>query len=370
MPEAKNTSQIETRIEDLFNRAYRFAQSMHRSDLVGDIGKLWQALTIERADSLADYFKNPALRRAYIGYYAPLYAAKIALLLRQMVLEGHIKADASSGGPRVLDLGSGPLVGVMAAHLAFGQISQASAVDREIGPMRHGYDFLKTIWPVETLKQIELLRANLTGPEYYWKPRQAPDLIIMSHVLNEFGAGRRFLEPKLKLIASALRMLAKDGRMLIVEPANKINTRELMSLRDALVEEGSAAIFAPCTGALHCPLLRTSTSWCHGELAWKRPAICEQVDQKIGFDKSYLKYSYLLIGNTPQKAASDENWRVVSGPMSDRGTLRRYVCTPEGLLTLAQDERERNKPLRDFYRGELIAKSSLPKDLVKVVKES
>ena len=349
-------STLEDRIEQLFTNSYRHAERLHRSDLIGDIEKLWRVLTLERADSIASYFKNAGLRRAYMGYYMPLYAAKIALLLQRLAKEGSLPAFAEKP-LRVLDLGSGPLVGVLASRLAFGPLKRAIAVDREIGPMRSGYEFLKPFLEEDEAQQIFLRRGNLSVPQSF--DFQEPfDLIILSHVLNEFGSSSRFLPKKLSLILSAIKMLSDGGRMLIVEPGNRVCSRDLMALRDALFEEASVSILAPCTGIDQCPLLKNSTDWCHGELNWRRPAACAKVDQIIGFDKSMLKYSYLLLSKKEQRPENDvENWRVVSGNMFHEGVVRRYVCTPSELLTLSQKESPTRSVLTPLVRGELITSS-------------
>ena len=355
------------RIEALFNQAYGFAKSLHRSDLTYDIAQLWEALTLDRANALSTYFRSPALRRAYLGYYLPLYSAKIALLMEQMIREGHL-TPSKIQPLRVLDLGSGPLAGLWGAHLALGPIAQAMAVDKEIGPMRMGHDFFKQVLGPSEVPPIQLVRANLTGPEYFWKPGFKPNLIVMGHVLNELGNGSRFLESKLRLVLSAAQLLENDGRLLIVEPASKVSSRALMEVRDALFQEKSVHILAPCTGASVCPLLKSPQNWCHGELSWERPKVCEEVDRRIGFDKSFLKYSYLLIAKKPVEARGEPG-RIVSGEMRDRGIERRYVCTPEGLLTLSQKESDQ-AILSRLSRGEKVDLSSFPKKVVKIEKET
>lgn len=341
------------RIEALFNAAYKHAQSLHKSPIVKDISKLWQALTINRSEGLSSYFKDPALRRAYLGYYMPLYAAKMAILIHQLMTEGHIAADMA---PRVLDLGSGPLVGVTACRLAFGQFESALAIDREIGPMRQALDFLQALYGRE---KIYMVRANLAGPDNLWRPREPIDMAILSHVLNEFGSSRRELPSKIRLIKSAMATLSPQGKLLIMEPATRVSTRELMALRDEIHQDPYMHILAPCTGASQCPLLATRDGWCHGELKWGRPQICREIDEKIGFDKSKLKYSYLLLGRAPSQLSKD-NYRVVSGQMHHENIARRYVCTASGLLTLSEPIKNGSAQISSYYRGQLV---NLGKDI-------
>ncbi|MEI6806054.1 MAG: small ribosomal subunit Rsm22 family protein, partial [Myxococcaceae bacterium] len=306
-------------------QAFLHAKSIHASDLIPDIKALWKALTQERADSLSDYFRKPALRRAYLGYYMPLYAMKIASLLESLNLPFK--------NPKVLDLGAGPLSGTFGAHLAFGGLSQSVAVDREIGPMRAGVEFFEGL--LKKKLDIKLVQANLKGPSYFWKPDFKPDIIIMAHVLNEFGSGSRYLESKHLLISQAMKLLDKNGVLVVIEPASKVASRDIMAIRNWLHEEGQVKIIAPCPETDRCPLLLSRNNWCHAEFPHMRPKELMAVDQKIGFDREFLKCSYLVLAK-PESPYQHKDFRIVSGLMNADGVLRRYACTSDGLLTLSQ----------------------------------
>src|SRR5207244_12364218 len=74
---------------------------------------LSRLFTKERNALGSDYFADPALRRAYLLYFLPVNAAKVASLLQEM--------PALPARPlRVLDVGSGPGAGALAVlyHLA------------------------------------------------------------------------------------------------------------------------------------------------------------------------------------------------------------------------------------------------------------
>src|SRR5262245_16594741 len=101
------------RTEQLANAAIAWAEAQHRSPLARDVSRLSSLFTTERADRRVDYMRDPALARAYIAFYLPQYAAKIALLLEQARRE-HLWAPVTTGS-RVLDVGSGPLTGLFGA---------------------------------------------------------------------------------------------------------------------------------------------------------------------------------------------------------------------------------------------------------------
>ena len=340
-------------------RAAHAAQLQHPSPWLPDIQALWKVLTQARAEGLSDYFRKPALRRAYLGYYMPLYVIKIANLLKSL--------DLPFKNPKILDLGAGPLSGIFGAYLAYGNLSHSVAVDREIGPMRAGLEFFS-----ELLKQkldIKLISANLKGPPYFWKPSFQPDIIILAHVLNEFGSGSRHLEAKQNLIHQSMSLLNKNGVLVVIEPASKVSSRDLMSLRDQLYAENQVKIIAPCPEVVNCPLLKSRNNWCHAEFPHLRPQELLDIDRKIGFDREFLKCSYLVLAR-PDAPYQHHNFRIVSGLMNADGILRRYACTSKGFLTLSQKASDRVQILSKMTRGEAVSTDSWPKNLVKITKES
>lgn len=340
-------------------QAFVHAKSKHASDLVPDIRALWKALTEERAESLSDYFRKPALRRAYLGYYMPLYVMKIASLLESLNLPFK--------NPKVLDLGAGPLSGIFGVNLAFGGLSKAIAVDSEIGPMRAGLEFFEGL--LEKKQDIKLVRANLKGPPYFWKPDFRPDIIIMAHVLNEFGSGSRYLESKHLLISQAMSLLDKNGVLVVIEPASKVASRDIMTLRNWLYEEKQVKIMAPCPEIDRCPLLLSKNNWCHAEFPHERPKELVAIDQKIGFNREFLKCSYLVLAR-PDSEHTHKDFRIVSGLMNADGILRRYACTSKGFLTLSQRVTDKTQILSKLTRGEAVNPDLWPKNLVKILKES
>lgn len=307
-----------------------------KNQLLDDIRRLWQGLTLDRAMGLSDYFRDPGTRRAYFAYYLPIYANKIALLLRRLEQEGQLSLNRQQG-LRLLDLGAGPLTTFWGVHLFGAKVSSLYAVDKSVGTMRAGADFVRAHLPKETHPLIELKSASLLAPRSIYLPKGPVDLITMAHVLNELKFGKDQTDGPLKLITGLKSILSPNGYILIVEPATKVASRGLMSLRDQIVEQGEFEVLAPCTGAELCPLLLEAGNWCFSELAWDRPKALQRIDEAIGFDKNWLKCSFLLLGHKkPVEPAS--RLRIVSGPMLHKGVLRRYLCTKDGLRTLVAPE--------------------------------
>ncbi len=353
---------VEKKLNILAEACLDSAKKLHRSDIIDDIMDLWRDLTVERSLGLQKYFQKPSARRAYVGYYFPMYVAKVALLLERLDRQGLFN-DFHNQPLKVLDLGSGTLTGVAALRAFFKGPLKAFAVDKSLAPMRLGLDAIKQVQLLEPEDEVTLKQANILGPRSMMLPKWQPNFIFLGHVLNEIA------RDKVEFIESMLELLEPNGFMLIVEPASQSTTRILMSLRDRIAQVEDVEIVAPCTGAQKCPLLMTPTSWCFSELKWKRPRVFANIDREIGFERDALKTSFLLIRKrAPQKTLAEE--RVVSGTMKSEGVLRRYLCTKDGLRTLeTKISGESYAAVNAITRGELLDKDLLQRRDIKIKRE-
>jgi len=355
---------IDKTLSDLAEKCLSNAKKMHRSDIVNDIMNLWQELTVQRSTGLQRYFQKASARRAYVGYYFPMYVAKVALLLERLEKQGFF-ADFAKQPLKVLDLGSGTLTGVAALKLFFGDRAlQALAIDKSLAPMRLGLDAIKQAQLLKDTDDVTLRQANILGQKSMMMPKWQPNFIFLGHVLNEMT------HDKLEFLESMLHALEPGGFMLIVEPATTTATRSLMAIRDRIALLDYAEILAPCTGASKCPLLMTKDSWCFSELKWRRPKSFGDIDRLIGFQRDALKTSFLLISKRAPAPAKGEE-RIVSGTMKSEGILRRYLCTQDGLRTLeTRVSSESFSTVDTLMRGEILPKHLLQRRDVRVIKET
>lgn len=293
--------------------------------LGSDIQRLSRLFGEARADRRADYMADPALRRAYLAFFVPQYAAKIALLMDELRREGLLPLPDR---PRVLDVGAGPLTGLFGAWLATGALGESRALDLARRAMEAGralFDVVAPGTPITLVEQPVQRRPLPQGPF---------DLVIVAHVLNELGDPRRGLPLRVDLLRSLLGVLAPGGRVLVVEPGTRVHGRALQAVRDELFDHG-ASVLAPCRGARACPLLRTPGDWCHGDIPWQRPAAFVELEEASGLKKTELKQSHLLLARPADARAPLTGLRLVGGLMRDgAGVERRYGCGREGLVVL------------------------------------
>ena len=132
-----------------------------------------------------DYFSQAQARSAYWAYFAPRNIGRLTFLLDQLHNEGHL-ADIPPN-PFVVDLGSGPLVGVSAYALRFPDSkAQFLAVDQSRQILSEGRHYFSQFFPKETMPVKLAEQFERLGPDL--GARQPADLVIVANVLNEFGS--------------------------------------------------------------------------------------------------------------------------------------------------------------------------------------
>ncbi|MCP4500334.1 MAG: hypothetical protein GY822_10280 [Deltaproteobacteria bacterium] len=320
------------------------ARAQHRSPLAGDIRRLHTLLTMDHADRDPGYLRNAGLRRAYLGYYAPKNALKIAVLLQQLEAEGHLPKIE-----RMLDLGCGPLSATLGAAVAISSLRESVCVDLAKKSMEEGRDLLRKIG--HDLRPY-LTVASLTTPNRWEAPRNHFDLVVLANVLNEMGDPRKGIAARMEVVNAALDRLNEKGVLLIIEPATQVHSRGLMRLRDELVDEdedGKYSVVAPCcAGTPNCPLLERGRDWCHTDLEMRRTKKWEQLEKEAEMSSEVYKTSYLVIRRRGVEQEQSElepmerGLRVIGGVMrgqrQGRGSKSnpegRYVCTIGGRKTL------------------------------------
>jgi SAM-dependent methyltransferase len=331
------------RARAVFDAAVDLARRRHRSPLAGDVRSLSRQFGSQKGAREAGYLRRPSERRAYLAWYAPRNACRIGLLLDGLAGEGLVPRWER---PRVLDLGAGPLAGVLGAWVAYGALGRSLAVDLAAPALVDGMELLKRV--DADVERVDTRVANLQQQKA-WGTREPADLVVIANAIGEVGDPRRDVDKRALIVEEALARLAPGGRLLVVEPGTRIHGQGLMRLRDELVDRRRGAMLAPCTGARRCPLLAMPGGWCHVELPWTPPESAAGLAREAGLAASPLKHSYLLLANEPLATAAG-GLRLVGGLMQSGGVERRYACTADGLVELAGKPRL-PPPVREPARG-------------------
>ena len=339
---------------------------MHKDELKAlaeKVARLSLLLTRDREDLPAAYLKDAELREAYQAYFLPPNLRKIRVPLGE--LSHHPDKLLEKDRLRVLDLGSGPgtaLLGVREffaehthrPHLEFVALDLV-AENLNIAGELFAVSQSAKAFPasLKTVRSsIENAGQHVPGPF---------DLIILSNVLNELflHEGRKIENRVVVLDDIMSRLLAADGSVIIIEPALRETSREMLEVRDRLLDEGYH-VYAPCLFRGKCPSLTNPRDWCHEDIPWDPPAVIRELDGLTGLRKDSLKFSWIVFRKDGRSAADfcgDAAFRVVSEPLVSKGKREFYLCGLAGrrLVTrLDKDKTPDNEAFGAMMRGDVV----------------
>jgi hypothetical protein len=196
-----------------------------------------------------------------------------------------------------------------------------------------------------TLREDPMASADTAEPEF-----GVPGTLLLSHVLNELTEASR---------ADLLQLVHRADAVLWVEPGTHVDSRALISVREALRE--NFHVIAPCTHPAGCGLLTPENErhWCHffasppkgimGDSNWVRFAL------RAGIDLRALPYSYLVLERKglrePVPGLLPGDWsRVIGEPRVYKGFAKVLSCQADGVHEVEFQKRaapEEHKAMRD-----------------------
>lgn len=267
------------------------------------------------------YLEDPALRAEYARDIAP----RTEVALARVLAEVYDRGAGVLPPARVIDLGAGTGAAGRALRAKFGAGLEIVAVDNVAGPGIVRADLARALPPVEGRF----------------------DLVVAAHLLNELHVGRpagaRAALRAARVAAWAGGLLAPGGVIVVVEPALRETSRELLAVRD-LVLAGGLEVVAPCIWTGPCPALARERDWCH--------------DAATGPGGVRVDFSYLVVrAPAPRIDPAPGSLRVVSDLLRDKGRLRFYGCGGNGrhaYIRLDRHAGDGNAALGDARRGDVL----------------
>ncbi len=363
--------------------------------LASNVARLSTLLTREREALPAAYLKDEGLRRAYIEYFLPSNLYKIHIPLKELSL--HPKGLFKKDRLRILDIGSGPGTATLGVLDFFSMqekrpILEFTAVDTVAENLRDAEALFKERSPKEatltTLKSgiekmekltrhvgsstpaapMKILNSSPIPPspipggkgEIFMLKGQF-DVIILSNLLNEVAHNdAERIQKRVEILKSLInRFLSADGSCIVIEPALRETSKEMLMVRDGLLDEG-LHIYSPCLTGDKCPALENPKDWCHEDIPWEPPVIVKEVDSLIGLRKDSLKFSYLILrkdGLSLTDICGEESYRVVSEPLISKGKMEFYICGEGGRRLIARLDKDKtplNGTFDDLRRGDVV----------------
>ncbi len=324
-------------IDALFEKIREISRGGPRS-LKKEIFDLKDWLGAFKARRPQGYMSRPLVRSAYLSYHLPLHLPELYWILSQ---RDFVKDNFKSKDSLLIgDLGAGPGT----ASLSF----MSWALVNGLKDKKISFELFDSSAPaMDTAKKLlGILKKDLSVQTQRRDLRQELkhlsenkyNLLIVSHLFNEWGNGPRYLDRKLNFIAQAESYLADDGFLLIIEPPLREPTLDLMSIRDTVTNdtELELQVVQPCPGnLLLCPMKANSLGWCYAQppRQWAKERGLTPWDREIErtLDKRLDKpgFSYLLF----QKRSPAASPLVLDHSISIADDRHRdgMRCTPKGV---------------------------------------
>ena len=175
----------------------------------------------------------------------------------------------------------------------------------------------------------------------------APELLLLSHVLNELAP-----EALERLLGLANRAQA----VLWVEPGTHETSRKLIAVRERL--RARFRVVAPCTHQAACGMLAGGNErhWCHHfarvpgyvhtDPGWGRFA------QTLEIDLSSVPFSCLVLDRRPAVASADSREaRVIGEPRHYKGYAKILSCQADGVNELVLQKRDAPELLKAIKKA-------------------
>jgi ribosomal protein RSM22 (predicted rRNA methylase) len=368
--------------------------SSRLAEIAKGVEELSNLYTRQRRRLSSELLKNAALRKAYLGYFLPCNLVKVRRIFQEILAHPQ-GALHFTGHRRLLDIGCGPgtnLLGFLSL-LVEGTVLTDSLECVALDSVRENLQDAEQLFSrySDRLKQsrdiapLRTYQAELSHPPLLSVNEPLFDFVVFGNVLNELFLNRKDrIQERCDLVAAlAQKWLSRDGFLILLEPALKETSRELLLLRDCLLDRTDLRVYAPCVHNLHCPAVAPEnfSDWCHEDRSWVSPRLIQAIDALVGNRKESLKYSYVVfnrLGLSVAEAAhwqarnkgkdsgtgevSSQAWRVVSERLEEKGKSSAYFCGVQGRARVTRLQKHGSKNNQDFgklERGQVVVTQGL-----------
>ncbi|MEY2715058.1 MAG: hypothetical protein RIT24_1401 [Planctomycetota bacterium] len=189
----------------------------------------------------------------------------------------------------------------------------------------------------------------------------ACDIILCQTAINELLVGVDHERETVQMVSS----WSRSAPTLVIEPALKLTTRALMSLRDAVLALGGAHVVAPCPHQHACPMRAREADWCHEARRIEPTPRVAAIDRIVGRRDERALFAFLATAPGEAPAPPPPGTvRLVTDTLGSRGKTERVVCRSDGELRLMRlldrEVRDGNRAFLDAERGSVLAIEPLP----------
>lgn len=344
-----NGSSLKTHIPTLLSlwrksKSKNPLSSKELSDVSTHLLQLQRGLTGDRLLVGSGYMENTAQLGAYLLYYWPVTYTQVYWITKNCsYFNTPTKKEI-----KILDLGSGPAP----ASVSLCDELQKKGTDRIsvtlVDSSAKALSLAKQIYEkdfksvtIET--RVQNFEKDLSQFDTNF------DIIIMSHALNELWKNQNnIIEKRTDFLAKVSQRLHDDGIIILSEPALLETSRNLIKIRDSLIQKGYR-ILSPCICTHNCPALSAGDNHtCHADIQWNAIEPVASIAQKAKLDRESVKMTYFVL-QKPSESVPIENQsvtqndksvtihgKVVSdGMLNKSGRIRFLVCDGKSRLTVS-----------------------------------
>lgn len=288
-------------------------------------------------DSGSSYLESPEDALAYLALRLPATYAQVVSALSA------IAEVVPSWKPQtILDIGSGPGTGVMAAQTIWSSLSTATCLDADRDLLRLGERIFRDAeLPMQVIWQREDIRKKLKEEGSY-------DIVLFANVLNELSPAEvdRQIDAAYKLCR---------GVLIIVEPGTSYGNTLIESVARKFADTKS--LIAPYIGGSFVP---SEDYWIHFSQRFIRPEFQRRLRQHMrestlmASDWEDTKYCYVAISKIPSETQA---WGRCIGPVKkQKGFFEVPILTKDTILQskVLKRNKEQYNFTKDISWGDLI----------------
>lgn len=290
---------------------------------------------------------------AYCAYNFPMNFMKTMIVGKEIrtVFPGRFKREQIS----ILDIGCGEGAGMLGLYYALKDSKEISlhGIDTSVLMLKKCRHVIEHVRP----ERIRLELRKHDASNGLLKTKHEYDVVILANSLAEMFPDTII---PIRFIHRLFRNVNDAGIIIIIEPATKQLSRRLINLRNEITADKKIHVLLPCLHDSECPLhdIRKHREWCHQSITWQPPELMSIINQGLHREINVLKFSYLVLAQKNSLITPDDQYRVISNLLREKGKQRCFICTRTGrveLVRLNRDSTECNRTFEQIRKGDVIS---------------